>query len=116
MIETIVRDYLVSQNISGIGNNVKFQVPENPPSEYLIIQKTGSRRDNRIDRAMIAIRSVSRTSYETAAQLNDAVREAMFSMADRCPEIYRCELNSDGDNTDTDTKEYRYQAVFNLFY
>lgn len=116
MIETIVRDYLISQDIAGVGNNIKFQVPDNPPSEYIIIQKTGSGRTDRINRAMIAIQSISRTNYKTAATINCAVIEAMFVMADNCPDIYRCELNSDGDFTDTDTKEFRYQAVFNLFY
>ena len=116
MIETIVRSYLISRNITGVGRNVKFHVPDDPPSEYILIQKTGSGRTNRIDRAMVAVQSISRTNYETAATINEAVREAMFEMADNCPEIYRCELNSDGDFTDTETKEYRYQAVYNIYY
>lgn len=116
MIEIIVRNYLISQNIAGIGDNIKFKVPDSPPSEYLIIQKTGSGRTNRIDRAMVAIQSISRTSYEMAATINEAVRQVMFEMADKCSEIYRCELNSDGDFTDTETKEFRYQAIFNIFY
>lgn len=116
MIEKIVRDYLVAQNIEGIGSNIKMQVPENPPTNYLVIQKTGSGRTDRIDRAMIAIQSISRTSLLTAATTNEAVKEAMLEMADYVDEVYRCELNSDYNFTDTDTKEYRYQAVFNLFF
>ena len=116
MIEAIVRQYLISRDIERIGRNIRMQVPDNPPSEYLIIQKTGSRRDNRVDRAMIAIQSISRTSKEISAVINSAVVEAMMEMADYSDDVYGCELNSDGDFTDPDTKEYRYQAVFNLYY
>lgn len=116
MIETAVRQYLIEQDIEGIGINVRLQVPENPPAEYIIIQKTGSGRFNRIDQAMIAVQSISSKTLLRAAQINEAVKEAMLEMAENSNEIYRCELNSDYNFTDADTKEYRYQAVFNLFY
>lgn len=109
MIEITVRDYL-----SGI-----LTVPvllEREPSEdgrYVLIQKTGSRRADRIDTATLAIQSIGPSLYEAAA-LNEEVKAAMYSMPDTEMNIFRVELNSDYNFTNTSTKERRYQAVFHI--
>ena len=119
MIEETIISYLTSKELS-VGAHVYAQVPENPPDAYIVIEKTGSGRVNRIDQAMIAIQSIVRKKGDgngllAAAQLNEEVKEAMDESIE-LPEIFRCELNSDYNFTNTATKEYRYQAVFNLFY
>ena len=116
MIETTVQDYLISRELAGIGDNVFLEVPEDPPQEYILIEKTGSGKENRIDRAMIAVQSVSRSRLINAIKTNDRVKEAMDEFADRSDAIYSCSLNGDYNWTNTQTKEYRYQAVFNLYY
>ena len=44
------------------------------------------------------------------------VVEAMEAMAETVDGVYSCKLNSDYNFTNTETREYRYQAVFNLYY
>lgn len=116
MIEAIVLNYLIGCDFDGIRNNVFAEVPVNPPTEYIVIEKTAGGEDNKIHSAMIAIQSYSKTSLLTAAQINQAVVDAMEVMAETVAEIYSSKLNSDYNFTDPETREYRYQAVFNLVY
>ena len=116
MIEAIVLRYLLQQNIEGIGSNIFMETPEKPPARYIIIEKTGSGWENRIDDATVVVQSISRNSLLEAAQTNYAVKEAMKVFAENSSEIYSCKLDTDYNFTNPSTKEYRYQAVFNLFY
>lgn len=50
--------------------------------------------------------------YE-AAVLNEELKEVIESMIE-LDEISKIKLNSDYNFTDTTTKEYRYQAVFDI--
>ena len=115
MIEKIILDYLLSKGLS-VGANVFCEVPKKDiPSAYILIEKTGSSRANRLNQAMIAIQSISQTSLLEAMELNEEVKEVMDEIIE-LGEIFRCECNSDYNFTNTQTKEYRYQAVFDLFY
>ena len=119
MIEVTVLNYLIEQNIPGIGHNVFMEVPEAPPARYIVIEKTGSGRENRIDNATFAVQSISgnrENGLLEAAKINEAVKEAMERFAEISPDIYSCRLDTDYNFTNTATKEYRYQAVFNIYY
>ena len=61
---------------------------------------------------MIAVQSYA-TSMERAALLNEEVKAAMNEIVE-LDDIARCDLNSDYNYTDTSTKQYRYQAVYDL--
>ena len=115
MIEKIVMDYLISANIDGVGGNVKVTVPVNPPDEYIIIEKTGSNEENVIEEATMAIQSYSKKSMLRAIEINEAVKTAMREMP-WSTDVFSVKLNSDYNFTDTETKEYRYQAVYNITY
>lgn len=114
MIEKTILDYLISKNLSA-GADIFMEIPKNLPEKYVVIEKTGSSRLNHINQAMIAIKSYAHTSLYDAAELNEEVKEAMEDIIE-LPEIFRSALNSDYNYTNPETKEYRYQAVFNLFY
>ena len=114
MIEITIRNYLLSQNLS-VGQNIFLETPENPPEEYVLIEKTGSGRTDHINRAMMAIKSISKKSMYRAASINEEVISAMDNSI-YAEELFKCELNSDYNFTNTTTREYRYQAIFNLFY
>ena len=116
MIEVIVLNYLLEQNIEGIEQNIFLEVPEQKPDRYILIEKTGSGRENRIDSASFAVQSISQNSLLEAAQINEAVKAVMDDFAGNSSEIYSCRLNGDYNFTNPSTKEYRYQAVFNLYY
>ena len=108
MIETIVIGYL----------NNRLSVPayaerqENPETEYILVEKTGGGRRNLIENAMITIQSYAGSKFR-AAQINQEVKAAMDQIT-ALDNVSACKLNSDYDYTDTETKSYRYQAVYDI--
>lgn len=115
-IEEIIMNYLIERDIEWIRNNVFMEKPEKKVEEYILIEKTGSKWTDRINQAMIAIKSISTRRMVTAARINNFVKREMLEMADRIDDIYSCDLVSDYNFTNTEAKEYRYQAVFILHY
>ncbi len=111
MIEISVLNYLESV-ITDVP--VYLEVPEEPPAKYIVIRKTGSDVENRIYDATIAIQSYAPSLYE-AIVLNGRVLAAMEEMGPPHG-VFCAKLNSDYEYTDTTTKEYRYQAVFQVYY
>lgn len=110
MIEKIVYDYLKAT----LGVDVFMEIPENEPSEFVVIEKTGSSRANLMDKATLAIQSYSDSLYKTAV-LNELVKSKMLDSVS-VDQITSCKLNSDYNSTDTQFKRYRYQAVFDISY
>ena len=113
-IEIRVADHLEAAELS-VGEHVYLVTPERPPEEYILVEKTGSGARNHIDQAMIAVKSVSKNSMANAIRINEKVKEAMEEFA-QLPSVFACSLNSDYPFTNTETKEYRYQAVFNIIF
>ena len=110
MIESRIIKYLRDR----LGIKVYAEIPESPPKEFTIVEKTSSGSENYIYNATIALQSYSDTLLN-AAVLNDKVKKAMDEMIE-LPEISSCKLNSDYNFTDTETKRYRYQAVYNIVF
>lgn len=109
MIEKIVVDHLVAQlNMT----DVYMEVPDAPPTKFIVIEKTGSGRVNLINSATIAIQSYDETLFKTA-ELNELVKAAMDLLSSNS-EIGKVALESDYNFTDTSTKRYRYQAVYDI--
>ena len=108
IIEEIVLNYL-SKNLDV---PVLMEVPLDvePVETYVVLEKTSTSEKNFICRA--TLQSIATTLYE-AATLNLCVKKAMRDI-EALPEISTCLLNSDYNFTDTTTKTYRYQAVFDL--
>lgn len=101
---------------------VYAEMPAEMPGTFVIVEKTGSNRDNSINAATIAVQSYAPTMYE-AATLNETIKNFMdalpyaqqvFRWLDEYETIFRCKLNSDYNYTDTSMKKYRYQAVYDL--
>ena len=110
MIESTIISYLVDK--TSAAKNVFAERPKNPPAKYLIVEKTGSDRENRINRATIAIKSICESMVD-AALLNEEVKTQMDAIVSQNT-ISACRLNSDYNYTNQETKEYRYQAVFDI--
>lgn len=108
IIESFIIDYL--------NNNLPVSAyaeePEKPGKRYVLVEKTGSRRRDFVTTDTVAIQSYAESKYE-AAVLNTQVIEAMWSMVAENA-VSSVKLNSDYDYTDTRTKRYRYQAVFDI--
>lgn len=107
MIEEIVRNFLEEKLQLG----VYLEVPKNETT-FVVLEKTGSGKEDYINSATIAIQSYGPSLYK-AAQLNSLVKEAMEEIIE-LDDVSSCELNSDYNFTDTETKKYRYQAVFDI--
>jgi hypothetical protein len=108
MIEKSVCDYL--NDVMGLP--AFWEKPEDMPEEFLIVEKTGGSVSDRIKSATIAIQSYAGSMYR-AAEINEAVISAMENLAE-LSEVSGVRLNSDYNFTDTTTKQYRYQAVFDI--
>lgn len=118
MIELTLLNYLKSV----LSVPVEMEKPtSNELVEYVLIQKTGSSQTNHINTAVFVIQSYSDTLYD-AALLNEIVKNAMIGNGvdqygiTATTNISSCTLNSDYEYSDLTTKEYRYQAVFDLVF
>lgn len=111
MIETILLQYLDAV----LAPPVYMEIPEQPPDSYVVLEKVGGDRGNRLERATIAAQSYAPSLYE-AALLNTAVKAAFFAAGEELGEISAVDLNSDYNYTDPETKRYRYQALFEIYY
>lgn len=110
MIETTILNYLNSV----LDVPVHMEKPDAEPVQYVLIEKTGSSKENFINSATIALQSHADSLYSAAA-LNEEVKKAMDNIT-ILDEISCSQLNTDYNFTDTTKKKYRYQAVYDLFY
>jgi hypothetical protein len=109
MIEVTILNYL-NENLENI--TAYMERPTNPSKSYVLIEKTGGGEENHIRHSTIAVKSIAESLYK-AALLNEEVKDLMSS-AISLDDIAKVELNSDYNFTDTSTKQYRYQAVFDI--
>lgn len=110
MIEKIVMDYLTAS----IQVPAYMERPENPPVEYIIVEKTGSGKRNHVYTSTLAIQSYADTLYRAAA-LSELVRGAMEGIV-ALPELGGVREGSEYNFTNPADKQYRYQAVFTLYH
>ena len=108
MIEIVILNYL----------NENLPVPcyltkdKDTPNSYVLFERTGSRKKNQLSSATFAFQSYAKSLYG-AAMLNEELKKTIEDMI-VLNEISGVKLNSDYNFTDTETKEYRYQAVFDI--
>lgn len=106
-------EQIIIESLNGLDNAPAYaEVPASKPSRYFIVEKTGSATVNHIYTATIAVQSYSSVSMEDAMNMNELVKEEMADIDS--PYLGAVKLNADYNFTNTSTKEYRYQAVFNI--
>lgn len=91
-----------------------LEKPSASTGKYVVFEKTGSGKRNHLPTATFAFQSYAKSLYE-AMELNARVKEAVEGLIE-LDDIRSVRLNSDYNFTDTTTKEYRYQAVFDINY
>lgn len=111
ILEAFLIDWLGEQT----GLDVYGEVPEGHPAAFYLVERTGSQTANHITTATVAIQSWNSGSMYEAAEMNETMIETMKSLVQE-PEISACKLSADYNFTDTDTKYYRFQAVYNITY
>lgn len=109
MIETTILRHLKTK----LGmNEVYMEVPDDPPASFVVVEKTGGGEANQISTSTFAVQSYG-PSLLAAAMLNDVVKTAMKTLPEN-PDVAKCSLETDYNFTDTETKRYRYQAVYDI--
>ncbi len=110
MIETAVLEFMKER----INAPCYLMRPENVGDAFVIIEKTGSSRENHIDHATIAFQSYGATLYD-AARLNEDVKAAAADLTD-LPGVSSSKLQTDYNFTNIADKHPRYQAIFSITY
>ena len=111
MIEKTIYDYLSGSNL---GASVYMERPENiPTGSFIVIEKTGESEKNILRRSIIAIQCYS-TSLYNAAALAALIISKMESI--NVGSVASVKLNNSYNFTKSDSKEYRYQAVFEVYW
>lgn len=108
LIEEFVVQYLNGE----LSVPVSGAVPSPMPDTFVTVERTGSSITNKIRTATLAIQAWAE-SIDAAANLCAEVTETMENIVEN-DEISRCSLDSSYNFTDTSTKRFRYQAVFDL--
>lgn len=117
MIETTIISYLdgyLNPTPTPEGH-VNIYVGMEQPTEmtnYVIVDKTGSSRANHITTTTFAIQSYG-PSLLKALELSKTVETAMLNMV-TLDEVTSVKLETDYNFTDTTTKQYRWQAVYQV--
>lgn len=111
MIEKTILDYLTEI----LAAPCYMERPDSQiPASYVVIEKTGGTMTNQIESATIAVQAYAGTMYDAAA-LNESVKSAMLNII-TLDSISSCKLNSNYNYTDTSTKQYRYQSVWDVVF
>ena len=110
MIEITVLNYLSSV----LDVPVVMEIPDKPDDRFVLLKKADGSESDHLSFAMFTVQSYGPSMVE-AALLNQTVKAAMKRIIE-LDEISGCHLNSDYNFTDTASKRYRYQAVFEIYH
>ena len=108
MIELTILNHLKTK----LSVPVYLEEPEIKPDRYVLFEKLGSDKKNNLLSASFAFQSYAESLYQ-AVVLNELTKTAVDSLIE-LDEIASVKINSDYNFTDTTTKRYRYQAVYNF--
>ena len=112
MIEITIKQFLESK----LSVPVLLEQPKDKASQFVVIERTGGAQKNKIPSAIFTIQSYGKTMQD-AAELNELVKNWMLDGNEGLVtenEVVSVNLNSDYNFTDTTTKQYRYQAVYDI--
>ncbi|HFI0164160.1 TPA: hypothetical protein ACGORW_001990 [Streptococcus suis] len=110
MIELIVKDFLDEHlTVSSF-----FEHSSQKPKRFVMIERTGGNLQNALKMATFTFQSYAESLYESAT-LNEQVKAVILEMI-TLDNISKVKLIGDYNFTDTETKRYRYQAVFDIYY
>lgn len=108
MIEKTVLDFMTSR----LTMPVSMEIPAPLPESFVVIRKSDSDRENRLDSATFIADSYGPTLYQ-AAELNEAVKEILDELTD-LDKISASNLVTDYPFPDTTIERHRYQAVYTI--
>ena len=107
MIIKDLLDYLGTQLSVGVYTEAPEQL-----TDYVLLDQTATSNMNHITTTTIAVQSYGASLYN-AMVLNESVKAAMESFAELA-QVTKVKLQTDYNFTNTATKQYRWQAVYNI--
>lgn len=107
-----IEQLIVSHLSEELSVPVYGEVPHDAPESFCTVERTGGGVNDRLRTAMITI-DMYAASMVDVQDLNEDVLEAMDSLVTH-DMVASCRLNSNYNDTDTQTKEYRYGALFDI--
>lgn len=110
MIELVVKEFLDNN----LNIPVLLEKERKLTGKFVLLEKTGGTSRNQLHSATVAVQSYADSLYE-AALLNQEIKNVMSNLVE-IENVSGVHLNSDYNFTDTETKQYRYQAVFDINY
>lgn len=110
MIEKTLIDYLSAK----LSVPVYAIRPDDAPTSFVVLDRTGGTKNDRVNRATVAFQSYGATLYETI-QLDQSVIDAVEQIVE-LPQIGGVRLLTDSNNPDLVRKVPRYQCVFDITY
>ena len=110
MIEIVLLEYLKSV----LSYPVLLEKPDDPPAEFVLIERTGDGPVNHIWDAAFAIQTYAGSLYRAAAMAEEVTD--VLEGAVELDKIASVDINSVYNFTDRLTKQYRYQVVVDIVY
>ena len=110
MIETVILNFVSA----ALDVPVRMEIPEDRPSRFVVLKRSGRGRESGLYAANLIAESHAQTLAQ-AAELNEQVK-AVLDELETLDEISSAELATDYPVTDTGTKQYRYQAVYEIYH
>lgn len=110
----MIESQVISQLNSTLNVPAYMEEPKNKPQEYIVAQVVDSGRNNYIDAATFNITAYA-GSLERAAELIGEVKQAMYGITS-IPNISGSRLGGGGQEINTETRQYGYYCIFNLYY
>ena len=107
ILEKVICDYLTSK----LDCKALPEKPKRPFGRMVFVERT-SGSGQFVKQSTVAVQSYEESMFK-AAELNELVKATMFDLIE-LDSIVKVTLNSNYNYTDTATKEYRYQAVFDI--
>ena len=109
---TIIELLITSLSEIFEGLYIGVEAPESS-TDYVLLDQTASRRSNHITTTTVAVQSYG-DSYLDAMTLSAEIESAMLNEVVEADEIASIKLQTDYNFTDTATKQYRWQAVYEI--
>lgn len=110
MIDTVILDFVSS----ALGVPVRMEIPAKRPQRFVVLRRSGRGRESGLHAANLIADSYAESLAE-AAILNEQVK-AVLDELETLDEISSAELATDYSVTDTENKQYRYQAVYEIYH
>lgn len=110
IIEAVIIEYLEKE----LGVNAYAEIPEEKPSEYIVVEKIDGGRINQINTSTLSVYAYADSLYK-AVLLNERVKSALLN-AIAIDDISSSKIGGENRSIDKANKEYRYETIINLYH